>query len=219
MPPGAEEPRRHVAVFDCNIYLDVAELLGPPFSWDSFDAATARIAREPVPHPDDRAYDSMRAIASCTSGNFAANEPLEVWTNAHIDKMVRGKAIHPVTPAENGRAGLGWDPDEAQWLVDALVHGVVQDSSGGSLGESFPAGNPPLDHEDGMVYGACRQLAGEDPLAKVYCITRDRGFLKAARGGQLGDHAIVITPSSFVQLVRAARAQFSVRQIKLQSGP
>lgn len=219
MPPGAEEPQRHVVVLDCNIYLDVAELLGPPFSWDRFDAVTARIARDLVPHPDDPAYDSLRAVASCTSGIFVASEPLEVWTNAHIDKMVRGKAIHPVTAAEDGHVGLGWDPEDAQGLVDEFVHGVVEDSGGGSLGESFPSGNPPLDHEDGMVYGACAQLAGEDPLAKIYCVTRDKEFLKAAMDRRLGNHAFVVTPSAFVQLIRTVRAQFSVRRMKPKGGP
>jgi hypothetical protein len=80
-----------------------------------------------------------------------------------------------------GLRGLGWSQDCAQALVDDLIFGVAHRSSGGTLGGHYPDGNPPLDHEDGMVYGACRWLAAEDPLAHVYCVTNDKGFLAAYR--------------------------------------
>lgn len=102
MPPGAE-PRRHLVVFDCNVYLDIACLLGPPFSWANFDAAAARAARQTVPHPVNPAVDSLRAVAACASGTFTGDETLEVWTNAHIDKLVRGKAVQPHAPRRDDR--------------------------------------------------------------------------------------------------------------------
>ncbi len=37
---------------------------------------------------------------------------------------------------------------------------------------------PPLDHEDGRVYGACLTVAGEHPLDAVTLITLDRDFRK-----------------------------------------
>ncbi|XVV11070.1 hypothetical protein ACQP2X_40470 [Actinoplanes sp. CA-131856] len=180
---GDDESPRHIVVFDCNVYLDTAALLGPPFTWEKFDAAVARLSRVPVPHPSDAAADSLRAIAATTSGHFAGDESLEAWTSSHIDIIVRGKAEQRTEPDPlTGYRGLGWSRADAQTLVDELIYGVTDWSGGGSLGRCFPDGNPPLDHEDGMVYGACRQLAGEDPLAHVYCVTRDRGFLKGLSG-------------------------------------
>lgn len=210
-----DEPPRHVVVFDCNIYLDIAGLLGAPFSWDKFHAVAAQLARDPLPHPQGADRDSIRAVGVCMSGRFAGGEALEVWTNAHIDKMVRGKAGQPVQPDDLGRRGLGWSFDDASSLMEDLVWGLVERSSGGSLGdEHYPEGNPPLDQEDAMVYGACHVLAGEDPLANIYCVTRDKGFLKANADGDLAGHTFVLTPTQFVGLVRAARSRLSMRRMR-----
>jgi hypothetical protein len=209
-----EEPQRHAVVFDVNVYLDVANLLGPPFTWEKFDAAAATVARERVPHPDNPEYDSLRATAACTSGRFAGLETLEVWTNAHIDKTVRGKAQQSITPdPDTGYAGLGWESRDAHGLVTDLIGGLIARSSGGTLGDTYPHGNPPLDHEDGMVSGACRQLVGDDPLCSVYCVTRDKGFLKAYSDGGLDENSRVINPVQLVGLVRGARARYGMSRM------
>jgi hypothetical protein len=211
---AGDEIQRHLVVFDCNVYLDAASLLGEPFSWGDFEAAVARLARVPVPHPQNGANDSLRALAACTSGRFAGDEALEVWTSTHIDTIVRGKARQSAAPhPETGYRGLGWSKDAAQALVDDLVYGLVDRSGGGSVGDLFPDGNPPLDHEDGMVFGACRYLAGDDPLAHVYCVTRDRGFIEAFAAGALSRHSHVMPPAKFVALLRRARFQYSVRRM------
>jgi hypothetical protein len=121
-------------VFDCNIFLDAASLVGPPFSWQKFDAAVARISRDPVPHPDDQSYDSLRAMAACTSGRFAGEELIEVWTSSHIDKVVRGKANQSIQPDPmTGYQGLGWTVEAAQGLVNDLIYGLVERSDGGTV--------------------------------------------------------------------------------------
>lgn len=203
-------PQRHVVVFDCNIYLDVARIVEPPFTWDKFDAHAARLSSEPFPDPS---VDALRALAVCTSGRFAGDETLEVWTNGHIDRIVRYKAQQSATPdPETGFCGLGWSSEDAEELVTVLIEDITTFSSGGTLGDlTFPDSNPPLDHEDGMVYGACRTLAGEDPLSKVMCVTKDQGFLAAARDEKLGGHSRVLSPSKFVGLTRMARGAQSMR--------
>lgn len=216
--PRPLEPQRHIIVHDCNVYLDVASIVGPPFTWAKFDAAAARLAGDPLPHPD-RANDSLRAIAVCTSGRFAGNETLEVWTNAHIDTVVYNKACASTTPdPETGYRGLGWSDEDARSLVDELIHGLAARSNGGLLGSTFPDGNPPLDHEDGMVFGACRELASEDPLANVYCVTRDRGFIRAFEEGSLSTHSRVVSPTLIVQAVRTARTAYSTRAMRPNPG-
>ncbi|MEQ4303095.1 hypothetical protein ABNF97_17155 [Plantactinospora sp. B6F1] len=214
---SGEEIQRHLVVFDCNVYLDVARIIGQPFTWSDFDAAAARLARITIPHPKDGAQDSLRALAACTSGRFAGDEALEVWTSSHIDTIVRGKASQPVKPdPRTGYHGMGWSPEDAQELVDELIYGLVEKSGGGSVGDLFPDGNPPLDHEDGMVFGVCRQLAAEDPLARVYCVTRDRGFLDAYTSGGLSRHSYVLPPAKFIALTRAARMRHSANRISRQ---
>lgn len=191
----------------------MAELLGHPFAWTDFTAHAARIARKGVPS-ENQFDDSLRALAVCQTGKFAGNQPLEVWTSDHIDNIVRQKATHPLEPdSRTGYAGLGWGPEFADSLVDDLVGGLVSSSHGDSIGYVYPDSEPPLDHEDGLVYGACRALVNHDPLAHVYCVTNDRGFLTDYREGRLSGHAIVLTPVSFLQLVRKARAMHAQRSI------
>lgn len=64
-----------------------------------------------------------------------------------------------------------------------------------------------------MVFGACRALASEDLLCSVVCVTRDRGFLEAHRGGYLPDHTRVLSPPEMVALMREARRRLSIRRI------
>ena len=212
---AGDEAQRHAVVFDCNIYLDVARLLGPPFSWEKFNAAAANLTKAPVPHPTDPAHDSLRAIAMCTSGKFAGDEVLEVWTNSHIEKVVRGKAQQPTIPEPaTGYRGLGWRHEHAQGLVDELIVTLTEQSNGGTLGAHYPDGNPPLDHEDGVVYGACRSVSAEDPVCRTYCVTRDKGFLDAYDSGLLSNHSPVLPPAKFIALMRSARAQYSIRGMR-----
>lgn len=187
---------------DCNIYLDVARRVGNPFRWDRFGQLVAQASRQPFPNVDPVVH-SLMALAVCQSGRMAGDEPLEVWTNTHIDKIVRGKAMDPNK--------LGWPEPSATSLVTDLIHGLTSMSSGGTLGTHYPNSNPPLDHEDGMVYGACRELSSDDLLANVYCVTRDEGFLTAGREGRLDHHTRVLSPAEFVALVRAHRSRYSIR--------
>ena len=200
-------------VFDCNVYLDVARLLGSPFTQSDFTQAAARLVSVPVPHPGSPASDSLRAIAVCTSGIFFGEERLEVWSSDHIVDMVEYKAHEPTTPKPGSDLkGLGWSSADAVNLVEDLVMPLVRATRGELLTTGRPEGNPPLDHEDGLVFGLCRYLSDHDPLSQVYCVTNDGGFLQAYKDGELGDHTIVLTPARFLTLVRAARGHINAAQ-------
>ncbi|GIE17512.1 hypothetical protein [Winogradskya humida] len=186
-------------VFDCNIYLDAARLFDEPFAWSKVQAVLADLAHGKFPHPRNPALDSLQAIDYARFGNFGANE-LEVWTSTHIDKTVRSMAAQAAIPDQPGDfSGLGWSSPAAEGIVHNLIHELVFESGGGIVEGYRPDGNPPLDHEDGMIYGACRVLAGDDPLANVYCVTRDRGFLAAYEKGMLDGHSRVMTPGKFTE--------------------
>lgn len=203
--------RRHVVVFDCNVYLDAAQLTGEPFTWAQASKIAAQHASSPIPFKTEPAVDSLRAIAVCTSGRLAGEELLEVWTSEHIRATVVYKAMQSAKPdPTTGYRGLGWSQRNAESLADELLAGIVNQSGGGDTGPQFPDGNPPLDHEDGLVFGTCSCLAREDPLCSVYCVTRDRSFIEAHRQGRLPGHTRVLPPDVFLRLVRATRARYAM---------
>lgn len=198
----------HLVVFDCNAYLDVARLLGPPFSWDVFQDAAVQYANDEVPHPTDSAVDSLRALAVCLSGFFAEPHTLQVWGADHIADTVEYKAKQSSTPhSVTGLYGLGWKEQDAANLVSDLVCGTVDVSGGAWAGNPMAVGNPPLDHEDGKVFGACKHLVNSDALAQVYCVTRDEGFIREHLAGNLGSQVQVLRPWEFLNMVRSARAR------------
>lgn len=206
---GEAYEQRHVVVFDVNVYLDVANLLEAPFSWTKFDAVAATSVSDLVPHPTDGRVDSLRAIAVCLSGRFAGPETLEVHSSDHIVRIAWLKATQSATSTDSDTRGLGWSERDAHSLVEDLIDHVVDQTFGTRVSNLIPDGNPPLDHEDGMVFGACRHLAGLDPLAHVYCITRDRDFRQSFLDKRLTSHSRVLNPAEFVALTRHARARLA----------
>ena len=203
-------PTTHVVVFDVNVYLDVARLLGPPFTWEAFQEAAARLGGTSKPGRNRR-EDSLRAISVCTSGKFAGRQQLQVWTSAHIDALVRLKAHQADDPAlYDEDRGLGWSLDDSQGLVDDLIWTVVEQSHGDTVGIVMPRNNPPLDHEDGLVYAAARECADADVLCERWCVTNDAGFLRAS----LPEYVRVVSPEVFLRTVISARTAISTRAMR-----
>ncbi|MFI5934889.1 hypothetical protein [Actinoplanes sp. NPDC051494] len=150
-----------MVVFDCNIYLDAARILGEPFGWDKLWRVVDDLMSVPVPHPRDEAFDSLRALRAAYAGK-RGDDVQEVWTSRHIDDMVQGVAGRPLPSGKAmGDSGLGWQAESAEDLIEDLILDLVDRTHGGVVDRNYPDGNPPLDHEDGMVFGACRALAGQ----------------------------------------------------------
>ena len=71
----------------------------------------------------------------------SANQRLEVWTSAHIDRLVISKALEVV----RDRAGRRWTQATAEGLVEDFLYQVLDDTGGGTVGDIVvPMGNPPL---------------------------------------------------------------------------
>lgn len=208
MTSGAVEPSCHAVVFDVNVYLDVAQLLGTPFTWEKFNTAAARFRQTPLTplRGSDRQVDSLRALAVTLSGQFAGRVPLEVWTSVHIDKLVVLKASQPQDGERPEDSGLGWSLDNAAALLDDLVWGIVFDKSGGGICKNteIPYGSPPLSHEDGIVYRTAEQCGDEQTVR--YCITNDRMFRTASLPGTIN----VLYPHEWIALVRKSRLNASL---------
>ncbi|BCY13134.1 hypothetical protein [Actinoplanes sp. L3-i22] len=210
---SAAEPDLHTVVFDVNILLDVADLLGPPFAWEKFRDTAARESRSPVPHPTDRRVDSLRAVALTTSGRFAGPELLQVWTSDHIDRLVVAKATQPRHGATAETRGLGWSAEHADGLLHDFVYDLVFDMTGGGRIEILAVdGHPPLDHEDACVFTTALQAADDAaPPSIKYCVTRDRAFRRAPN---LHPDVLILHPDEFVMLVRRSRGALATRKMR-----
>lgn len=207
------EPDLHTVVFDVNVYLDVAGLLGPPFSWEKFQDATVRYSGQPVPRRADKRIDSLKAVAVTTSGNFAGPEPLEVWSSDHIDRLVVRKAQQRADGATPETRGLGWRPADAEALLHDLVYDLVFDMTNGARVEIEAVdGHPPLDHEDACVFTTALQAAGEAlPPSIKYCVTNDRAFRRAA---DLSRNVTMLHPDEFVLLVQRSRRSLAMKRMR-----
>ncbi|WP_213006092.1 hypothetical protein [Paractinoplanes toevensis] len=210
--PTQLEPNLHTVVFDVNVLLDVAELLGPPFTWDKFTDMAARHSATPTPHLADRRVDSLRAIALTQSGRFAGPEMLEVWTSKHIDDLLVRKATQPRDGGTPEASGLGWSREDAEDLLQDLLYDLVFDMTGGGL-VNFDGveGHPPLDHEDACVFTTALQAADESlPPSIKYCVTRDYAFRRAPH---LSSNVLVLYPDEFVRLVQRSRQAVAMKQL------
>lgn len=196
---------RVIVVFDVNVYLNAAEALTEPFRWADLtdkiaehysDAGNAKVSPQ---------IDALRCIALASSGRLAGDVLLEVWTSDHIDALVKLKAMQPSDESlDDEDCGLGWSPENAEALLDDLVWRVVDDSSGGTIGNVWrPRETPPLSHEDGLVYATARDADADDVLCRRFVVTSDRGFLKHC--GDPEAYPRALSPAQFVQLVRSAR--------------
>lgn len=198
---------RVLIVLDCNVYLDVARLAGAPYASERFHDLAVQFSPALVPHPTVTGADSLKLVAACQSGRVDARRQLEVWSTTHVRNTVRYKAAQSATPdPKSGHRGLGWSSADAEGLVDDLMDWIVERSGGEHL-ETFVGAvdNPPLDHEDGTVYAACRYIEGQNPLDQVYCVTRDKGFLCAYQRGELSGHVEVVSPSAMLSWILAQR--------------
>jgi len=209
--PAAPD-ERVLVVFDVNIYLDLARLLGDPFSWDAFEAALAIHATEPNPPPTDARIDSLRAIASLRSGQSPSGVRREVWTSDHINGTAAYKLHQSPQAADPRDRGLGWSVNSAQAFLDELVWGIVDQTDGDSVGEILDTfGSPPLDREDGRVLATARD-AGFIEVDRYYryVVTRDRGFASAEH---LPGDAILLHPADWIDLDRGEQRAVAFKRL------
>ncbi|WP_395640962.1 hypothetical protein [Pseudolysinimonas sp.] len=216
MADGKPVEDRRLVVLDVNIYLDVAQLVGEPFSWERFEELARDHASADLPHRVDAKIDSLRALACLVSGRMPDGISVEVWTSDHIDYLVASKAAMPVDAADERDRGLGWSAANAQALVDDLVGEVVYRSYGSSIGEvPIAFGTPPLSHEDGCVYATARDAGYDDAWYERHCITRDGGFLRANLTGLI-DRS---DPSTWVMKHRALSRIAAFRRLAAPPAP
>lgn len=203
-----------VVVLDVNVFIDVAELLGAPFTWEKFEAKAAEVKSLPVPYVADERIDCLRAISYCRQAEVIPGEPLEVWTSKHIDDLVAHKAEQPTTANRPEDRGLGWSRADALELTERLVRDLVEETYGDTVKEiQGHIWTRPLSHEDGCVYKTAYQ-AGDDELSPRICVTRDGPFRQA----NLGPRVTLYHPDEFILYLRDARKPKGLGPAALMQG-
>lgn len=199
----------HVVVLDCNIILRLANYFRASFTID--DVNTLLKQHKSI-SPDISApvIDAAMALTFCHRKTTFAGEPLTFVTSRHILDTIKYKANQP-----QQKHGLGLSTECATNLAELLAQ--LSEQSYGRVverHEQTAENNPPLDHEDGMVYGLCRKLSGEDAYYLVWCVTFDKGFIADAKLFPLKDIIQVETPRNFISY---HRSQFMQRMPRPQS--
>lgn len=199
MTGGGAYSDTHVAVFDVNVYLDAARLVGTPFTWAKFEAAAKTYASSYIPSYDAAGRDSLVALWMAFGGNFVPGDPLEVWSSDHIENLIFLKASQPDNPQLHAHdRGMGWSWTDANAILSELHDRLVPASS--SIVVRNPAGPITLGRDDGLVLATAVD-AGHHLNVK-YCVTKDKEFR------QIGDprgRVLVLYPHEFVQLIRKSR--------------
>lgn len=187
----------HVVVLDCNIILNLAQHFGGAFTSEEVNRLLSAhrsetTVREPV-------RNAARAFTLAIRGQTFAGQPMSFVTSRHILDTVIHKATQPQCGTRQEQRGLGLDRDTAQRIA-ALVEGLSKDSFRRVIepNEQVAEKTPPLDHEDGMVYGLCRLLSGMDSRFHVWCVTFDREFIDHARTFDRSHCISVVLPGEFV---------------------
>jgi len=205
---GTRVPQElHIVVPDVNVFLDVASLLGPDWDWKNLSAAVGQYPWTPA-RSQDRRVDSLRALIFLRSGELVGDHIMETWTSDHILRLVRAKAEQSSTAAIAEDRGLGWSHEQSVRLLD-LVYETVESSGGDQINVRIPYGNPPLSHEDGLVYATARD-AEPDMFVHRYCLTHDNHFRKASLPGDI----TMLYPHEFVSFVQRARHLIQVTRIR-----
>ncbi|MBM4487544.1 hypothetical protein GS471_16805 [Rhodococcus hoagii] len=191
----------HVVVFDINVYLDAARVLGPPIEWEEFLRRGKQLSAGQIPTYDRSGKDSVAALFHATTGVFAEPERLSVWTSNHIENGIFLKATQPTDAAHADDRGLGWSEADATTILANLHDELVWAcGNGDSVAADIPYGPPQLGREDGLVLRTALE-AGE-PWDIKYCVTKDRNFRTV---GDPDGKVVVLQPHQWVRMVRDSR--------------
>lgn len=185
-----------LVVFDVNIYLDVARWVGPPYSNQKLQIKLLQHRQDPST-PVEVKIQSAKLASLCSSGVFAGNQKLQVWTSDWINNVAVRVAMR-----SRGEKGLGWSETNAELIRTDLIHGtVVGPSNGFLLNSDKTAKFEDLDWDDAQVLTTALQARVLSPSSTTICVTNDKAFRNT---NSCGDVTMLTSPE-FLSLITAAR--------------
>lgn len=189
------EPR--LFVFDINVWIDVALLLGPLPTPQTREHLVSSLSMRPVPDRAQPDVDSFRCWQMAASGIFV--QPLEasLFISEYMLETLWRKLQLPEDGPTPELRGLGWDDHEAEDFIEDAVLSIAYTPE--DLGVKEPVGpwlNPPLDHEDGMVLACARSIGAH------YLITGDSDFDRVRDQRSIKPTLTICTPTRLVGKMR-----------------
>ncbi|OZG65652.1 hypothetical protein [Bifidobacterium eulemuris] len=167
-------------IFDCNIYIDVALALGTGAK--QTDLRTFEAASRPL----QAEIDSFRAVISGQFGPYG----LMLGSSSHIREIVK----HQLSKQH------GWPERKTDLFLSEFHDELVDIVLTGFVGEEHV---PPLDHEDGVVFGTCHEISNREGIMQTILVTRDRQFIESM--SSIPSHTTVLHPLGFMKMCEAAR--------------
>lgn len=180
-PIGPEEIG---VVLDANIYVRTAAVLGPGVSLNALPSPTPPFDDEDLDHT------TAQALALVLGGDPSGRFVLIPSTCDHIDKMVFGGLIKPVS-----EKGLEWSVAEADDFLDELYDALNNVNATKPI-VSYPRHANVLGDDDGRVFSAAVESG-----ARVI-VTADVPFRTHAKGLQ---GIAVITPRMLLERIVKSR--------------
>jgi hypothetical protein len=188
-------PQPFIAVPDVNVYLTVANLLGPGFTAQEF-MAKVQEAKDP-----SRLPDVFTLFASLLKPH-PDGSAIQITSGEHILKTAAWKAIQPTAAHTDEDSGLGWRKDDIHCITD-IIYDLVDTTGGELINLNGAFMHPPLDYEDGCVMRCALDARKDQALFRRFCITYDR---KMTAKMKVCRQVTVCSPEEWCRDIRAAEA-------------
>jgi predicted nucleic acid-binding protein len=183
-------------VLDVNVWLDVAEMIGPGATPEHRRLVEDRLADPGIREKYGRLGDSFDVWRIAASGRFAGHLPLRTIVSTSLLEVLDRKLRQPSRALDSRDQGFDWQSEDVEdFLADAVLS-VAEPLSADVDARMAPVLNPPLDHEDGMILATA--LAGE----ARYLVTRDGQFrAEVSRSDYSPTRLEVMSPREFKRRV------------------
>lgn len=152
---------------------------------------------------------AARAVLLAGKGGTPFHEPIYIYSSDHIIGTIERKARQPRRANRPEDQGLGLGEAVVAEILDDFLIFLTNETGGRvvTFSEQTADKTPPLDFEDGMVFGLCNRLRGEDARNFIWCLTFDKRFIEDAKTFGDSSNIRVCPPEHFVSFIKSQTTQ------------
>ena len=187
---------------------------------DSFDLDELKQELKNAQLEDSKRFkEAARAVLLAGKGSTPFLEPIYIYSSDHIIGTIERKARQSRHANRSEDQGLGLGKAVVTEILDNFLIFLTRETGGRvvAFSEQTADKTPPLDFEDGMVFGLCNRLRGEDARNLVWCLTFDKRFVEDAKTFGDSSNIRVCPPKHFVSFINSQTTQIMQRMISRNS--